>query len=748
MKIKKYLISKFLIFGLLILIAIPNVAEAEGFKIGQAGKYRSKWWGYVGVGELGVSFPSKSSYIRLIPFAIGFAPPIGLGIGSAIAEAAGPFKGNYWAVTLLPLYIYWVPYVKWNEDDAQSIIYTFLGVSGWANPKDSTIFGESNYLRYGIGLSYNFGGTGLGVETGFISYKEDDSTSYNSLYIGFNLPLSIWFGSGTKEIHPSPGTSKPRVIAHNPKYPANLIISHIKFSEPSGNRALDGYETGKLKFTIQNQGKGEAVGVKVRLVRLLGGSKLSYKRENEIGAISPNSSKSVEIPIYAPYDVPSEKVKFRVEITEKYGNDADPFVFSFETKRYEPPKLIIADVGIDDDKEGDSQGNNNGIIEPGEAIEVTVGVQNTGIGNAEDVKAKMIIGNQNVHYMGKKQYNLGDIASGDYKTFGFYFWIPKRYGEDKVPITVSLTEAKGRYGSEKTLNLPVGKPSGYVKEIKIAKKEIQRTQRAKRVELSIDVDKIPQNSLTKLKDGIAVIIGIEEYKNAPKATFANRDATIFYEYVKSVFGIPERNIYIRTNEEATKGEFDKIFGEGGWLSRRIIKGKSDVIVYFSGHGAPSIKTHEPYIVPYDGDPNYVEQTAYPLDYVYKSLNRLGAKSVTVFLDACFSGGSRTGEMLLAESRPFIPVKIPKIEQNITVFSATAEEQISSSYREKKHGLFTYYLLKGLQGFADLNKDKIIKVGELADYIRENVQRQARYMDREQTPKLIGVGKERVLVRLK
>jgi len=265
---------------------------------------------------------------------------------------------------------------------------------------------------------------------------------------------------------------------------------------------------------------------------------------------------------------------------------------------------------------------------------------------------------------------------------------------------------------------------------------------------TVDVDvNIPGGS-TELKDGLCVIFGLEKYKYAPDATFANRDAAIFFEYAKSVFGLPKRNIYMRTNEGATKGEFDKVFGENGWIERRIVKGKSDVIIYFSGHGAPDIKTKKAYLIPYDIDPNYAS-TAYSLEDVYRNLSRSGAKSVTIFLDACFSGVSREKEALLADARPLrVRPGSPETYENITVFAASTGEEISSSYREKKHGLFTYYLLKGLQGYADRNKDKKIRAEELFNYIRENVRKEAGFMDREQSPQLLGGKKERLIIRLK
>ena len=264
----------------------------------------------------------------------------------------------------------------------------------------------------------------------------------------------------------------------------------------------------------------------------------------------------------------------------------------------------------------------------------------------------------------------------------------------------------------------------------------------------VDVDTDIPQALKQNENGICVIFGIEKYKYAPKATYADHDASIFYKYAKSVFGIPERNIYLRTNEGATKGEFDKVFGKNGWLSRRIEKGKADVIIYFSGHGAPDFKAKKQYLIPYDIDPNY-PQTAYSIDNIYRALSDLDANSVTVFLDACFSGVSREEEMLLANARPIvIQTKNPIVFKNITVFTASTGAQISSGYDSKRHGLFTYFLLKGLRGDADSDKNNKTTVKELFNYVNQNVRTQAKYIDREQTPQVLPVPSDKVLIKSK
>jgi len=207
--INKHLALKFFIFGLLLSIATPDVAEA-----GQAGKYRVKGWMYRGI-DVGALLPLRL-YVSGGSFAIGFAPPIGLGIGTAVLESAGPFKGqgnDIIPITFFPLYIYWIPYMHWHESGVntspETTLYTFLGFSNWANPKRDwanskrerdtifgTLFGKSKYLRCGIGLWHKIiilPFYYIGVETGFISYKNEySSVPDNSFYIGVNAGIRYW----------------------------------------------------------------------------------------------------------------------------------------------------------------------------------------------------------------------------------------------------------------------------------------------------------------------------------------------------------------------------------------------------------------------------------------------------------------------------------------------------------------------------------------------------------------------------
>ena len=110
----------------------------------------------------------------------------------------------------------------------------------------------------------------------------------------------------------------------------------------------------------------------------------------------------------------------------------------------------------------------------------------------------------------------------------------------------------------------------------------------------------------------------------------------------------------------------------------------------------------------------------------------------MFMDTCYSGISRDEKMLLASARPIrIVADDQDTPSNFTIFSASQLDQISSGLKEVKHGIFSYYLMKGLEGNADSNQDKKITNGELLAYMDENVSQKASELGRKQNPSLAG-----------
>ena len=255
-----------------------------------------------------------------------------------------------------------------------------------------------------------------------------------------------------------------------------------------------------------------------------------------------------------------------------------------------------------------------------------------------------------------------------------------------------------------------------------------------------DVDELPVMRAKPNKNAYAIVIGVEKYRQKlPKADFADNDARIMAEYLTKVMGYPEENVVTLLNDRALKSDFEKYFEK--WLGNNVEKGSS-VFIYFSGHGAPNTKTGDAYLVPYDGDPTFIDQTGYSLKRMYDALGKLPAKEIVVALDSCFSGAG--GRSVLAEgARPLVMNLQTSfvLTKNIQVMAAASGDQISSTYKDKGHGLFTYFMLNGIKNEDVLNSDGSIAISDLFNYIKPRVERIARKIyNNEQTPQLIGAKK--------
>lgn len=264
------------------------------------------------------------------------------------------------------------------------------------------------------------------------------------------------------------------------------------------------------------------------------------------------------------------------------------------------------------------------------------------------------------------------------------------------------------------------------------RKIVQEAVEAKRTEperkpsgpkSSVDM---PRYHLGTAEHNLAVVIGIEKYSDIPEARYAERDAEAVKKHLLAL-GYPERNVITLIGQRATKSSLVKNLES--WLANNA-KPDSTVFVYFSGHGAPNPKSGEAYLVPWDGDPQFLEDTGYPVKRLYSKLATLPAKRVIVALDSCFSGAG--GRSVLQKGvRPLVGKLDLGLSgsSKIVALTAAASDQISGVDDQEGHGLFTYFLLKGLNMGTTT-------VDGLYGYVTPNVQDEARRQNRDQRPQLI------------
>ena len=247
---------------------------------------------------------------------------------------------------------------------------------------------------------------------------------------------------------------------------------------------------------------------------------------------------------------------------------------------------------------------------------------------------------------------------------------------------------------------------------------------------------------TKIKNSfsnnkVALIFGIENYNYVPDAKFANLDAEYFYEYARNAFGVRDENIKLLVDSDASL--IGSLSALSKWLPGKIRRNQTELIIFFAGHGLASTDGKELYLLPNDGNADLLARTGLSRSEIFEQITKLKPKSVTMFLDTCYSGVSRDEQMLLASARPIRieVVEDESIPNNFTIFTASQLKQISSGLDEAKHGIFSYYLMKGLEGNADSNNDKKITNGELLAYMDENVSMKASELGRKQNPSLAG-----------
>ncbi len=244
------------------------------------------------------------------------------------------------------------------------------------------------------------------------------------------------------------------------------------------------------------------------------------------------------------------------------------------------------------------------------------------------------------------------------------------------------------------------------------------------LKLQSDVDvNIPENIRKPKLETFALIIGNEHYENAIKVDYAQRDAEFFYTYLNKSLGVSKENMHLCLNLT-----YGKIIKEINWIKSVITAYNGDcrIVLYYAGHGMPDEQTKEAFILPTDGEAASLI-SAISLNSIYKSI---ASKETLVFLDACFSGGSRSEDISAGRGVRLKP-KAFEPESKMIIFSASSNTQIAAPFHDKKHGLFTYFLLKKIQ----LNKGDVA-LGELYNFINDNVSKKSAILGKEQSPTII------------
>jgi len=333
--------------------------------------------------------------------------------------------------------------------------------------------------------------------------------------------------------------------------------------------------------------------------------------------------------------------------------------------------------------------NGNLFLESGERIRVRVEVVNSGPTPIQNASASLTGTPSVIGQFLSTTLTIPPLQPGETKSLEFVATLPSSLQPQQVEIRVSITEAGGAAARPQTLLFI-----------------IQPTRAG-----ADDVDQIPALvSDFHQPQTYVVSIGAGVYRDTRIASrrYASRDADMVANYLQSLGGVPSSNVRLLQGVTAGRTDLDKVLFD--WLPLHADQ-NAVVIVYFSGQAmvAPS---GDVLLVPHDG--RFTTGHLYPLKNVELALAKLKAQPILFIFD-----GLVTRLPTKTNAKPSTPQWGFEGENRIRLIGGEDLPQGLEDSRHR-HGLFTYYLLRGLRGEADTNRDTAVTLGELTSYVRQKV----------------------------
>lgn len=501
------------------------------------------------------------------------------------------------------------------------------------------------------------------------------------------------------------------------------LVYTIVFNDSNRDSVLDAGERISLMVEVSNHGTSVARDVVINL----GGSPyltalMGTKRE--LGSIGPKEKRQAMFEAVLPARIDADSAELKVELREGGAAPLETRTLRLAARasqRVETVQVLSQPPRLQFTLELKDQ-NNNRILEGGEEITLLAEVANRGEGSAEDVQLRLSGSPSLIALFGARQ-PVGDLPAGSRKRVEMRGVLPPDVSSESAELKVELSEKRGFAPSESRV-------------LRVATKGMERREVVEVIS-ELSVDDIPAKvSGFANSDDLAVVIGIGNYREnmIPTVKYARRDAEVVAKYFEHLGGIPKENIALLTDAHATRGDIEAYLDD--WLPKRTTP-NSRVLVFYAGHGAPAPEGKGAYIVPYEGHPDFTSKMI-PLTRVYDALNRLKAREVLLFLDSCFSGA--TGRSVMQQGiRPLVMSSERQLEvrDKPLVMAASSGSEVTSDLDNARHGLFTYYLLKGMRGEADKNGNGKVTLDELFSFVSINVKRTAsRELNRTQTPVML------------
>lgn len=503
----------------------------------------------------------------------------------------------------------------------------------------------------------------------------------------------------------------------------SIVPNSLSFSDANGNKCIDAGESTSIKFKLQNTGKGTANNLVAKVSNSGTVIGLSFSESHNLGKLDSGKTLMVDIPINGLNSLTSGASSFTIKIDEGNGFGADPFLIEIPTREKVFAMVKITDYTVTCD--------NSSTIAKKKPFDLQVLVQNVGLGDAKGVSIGLNLPLNVICLSANENNQIGDLKSGDKKIITYSLIVNELYNNSTIPTKFRLSEFTGKASEDKNIDLALNQAVSQNKIVVQSDNNVNINKTVQIATLSAEVDKNIPETFLKNENAFALIIGNEDYSSHQKGLntevnvdFARNDAKMFSDYCLKTLGFSSDHItYL---PDATAGTMNQAIDKMSKLAKAY-DGKAELVFYYAGHGLPDENTKDSYLIPVDVNGNDLSN-AIKLSQVYQKLTEFPCKKVTVFLDACFSGGGRNQGLIAGRSIKINPKK-EALKGNIIVFSASSGDQISLPNKEKQHGMFTYYLLKKLQ-----DTKGNITCKELSDYLKQQVSQQSILINnKEQTP---------------
>jgi len=543
------------------------------------------------------------------------------------------------------------------------------------------------------------------------------------------------------------------------QYPPKLTAEYT-FMDENSNNILEAMESFLLSITLTNEGNSTACGIWVEFIDDKPDKCLKIEGNRNIRTLKPGDTKMLFFKINAWLDIKTQLHELQMVVHEFFGFDMDTVKFRLQTYEYREPVLVYTGYKVlDHDIDGILPIRQDGQLQLSERAKIELFVQNQGQGSAKDTQYHINKNDGNIFLESDSSGFLGTINPGETKNIIFTVTPNNRVDINKnVGLYLTLNDSIGR-GNINKFQLPIRineEPKSpeiidIHPDIGSLMKSMIDTPESDRIKVKDLVDiKNVEYSKSHRKNAVAIVIGIENYDNLPSSLYAKNDADLMAMYFTKCLGVETVKEY--TNKDVSGMFFDETFNPNyGKLLNYIKPNESEVYIYYSGHGIPDKKRENIYLIPSDGRKERMEAEGMSLATLYDNLDKMNPRSVTVILDACFSGQTRSSNLyhsinLTNERSVGEKVDSPWMNNlKFTTMNSSAYEETSLGYDYSQTGLFTYYLCAGLKGEADINKDKKLTLDELEQYVTKNVIKTSQQIFGVQTPVFQG-NKDEVIVK--